>query len=174
MPASSGLTALFLSLALGCFPIGLRALRCFFLLPHLALFRAVCWSSYLLAFYGLSGRWARTEWPAVWAPESAPWWPLCLITLCLITLCNSILLLSNFTILHLLPWSAGPMAALLRPHSNILSRSVSIGSLAISRFALVTGPRATREEPSTETTFVGRVAAAFNRNTTWTGNIGCF
>lgn len=63
LPASSGLAALFLSLALGCVPVGLRALRSLFLLLHLALLQAVCWSSCLLAFYSLSGRWARTEGP---------------------------------------------------------------------------------------------------------------
>lgn len=77
-------------------------------------------------------------------------------------------------ILCLLPWPARPTAALLRPRSLTLSRSVSIRTLAIGWFVLVAGPRASGKEPSTESPFVGRIAASFYRNTTWTGNISCF
>lgn len=80
-------------------------------------------------------------------------------------------------ILSVRPGSARPTPALLlRPRSTILPFALPLDrqALVLSRLRLVAGPRAAREEPSTEAAFVGRVPAPFDWDATWPGDVGCF
>lgn len=79
-------------------------------------------------------------------------------------------------ILCLWPWPAGPSAALLRSSPTVLHCSLGFhgGGLAVRWLHLIAGPRTAWEEPPAEAAFVWCVPAAFHRNATWTGYIGCF
>lgn len=89
----------------------------------------------------------------------------------------SILASVSAYILSLRPGSArSTPALLLRPRSTILPFALPLHrrALVLSRLRLVAGPRAAREEPSTEAAFVGCVPAAFDRDAAWPGDVGCF
>lgn len=51
---------------------------------------------------------------------------------------------------------------------------MTISDLSFSRLVLVSRSRSLGEEPSAKTPFVGGVATAFYRNTTWTRHVRCF